>query len=301
MPRYLVTGGAGFIGSHIVKKLLKFSKVVIIDNLTTGSNMHEGAEFIHGDVTDPAVYAKVGQVDGIFHLAAMSKVLPSLGDPNMVDFCTHQNVNGTIQVLKFAASFDPPVKVVYSASSTYYGNSPVPNTETQLPDCQSPYALSKYVGELYCGLFSRLFNVPTVRLRYFMVFGPGEPSTGAYAVVSGIFKQNKKENKPLCIHGDGSQTRDFVHVEDIAEANIRAMQSSLTDNTINVGTGKMTSIKELADIVSDNQVFTEGRSHDLKHTLADCTELKRLLDWIPEKTIQSSLKEGSGSDESYSL
>ena len=192
--RYLVTGGAGFIGSTLVNKLKKNNEVVVIDNLTTGTNVPEGVEFIQGDVTDSSVYAKVGKVDGIFHLAAMSKVLPSLGDPSMVDFCTHQNVMGTIQVLKFAASFEPPVKVVYSASSTYYGNNPVPNVETQLPDCQSPYALSKYVGELYCQLFSRLYNVPTVRLRYFMVFGPGEPSEGPYAVVTGIFRKNKNEN-----------------------------------------------------------------------------------------------------------
>jgi nucleoside-diphosphate-sugar epimerase len=290
MVRYLVTGGAGFIGTHLVNKLLKFSNVVILDNLSTGCNINEKAEFIEGDIADNSVYEKIGKVDGIFHLAAMSKVLPSLGDPNMIDFCNKNNVNGTINVLKFASSFTPPIKVVYSASSTCYGMNDIPNRELQLPDCQSPYALTKYIGELYCALFSRLFNVPTVRLRYFMVFGPGEPSTGSYAIVTGIFNKNKNENKPLCIHGDGSQTRDFVHVDDVAEANVRAMKSNLEDNTLNVGTGTMTSIKELADIISKNQIFTEPRMHDLKHTLADCTEIERLLGWKPTISIKEYVR-----------
>ena len=289
MSRYLVTGGAGFIGSRLVVKLLKFSNVVVLDNLSTGSIINEDAEFIHGDITDAEVYSKIGKVDGIFHMAAMSKVLPSLGDPKMVDFCNYNNVNGTINVLKFAASFTPPIKVIYSASSTCYGLNDIPNVETQLPDCQSPYALSKYIGELYCGLFSRLYQVPTVRLRYFMVFGPGEPSTGSYAIVTGIFNKNKKENKPLCIHGDGSQTRDFVHVDDVAEANVRAMESDLDNNTIYVGTGEMTSIKELADMISDNQVFANSRKNDLKHTQADCSEIERLLNWKPRISIKNIL------------
>jgi hypothetical protein len=122
-----------------------------------------------------------------------------------------------------------------------------------------------------------------------MVFGPGEPSTGSYAIVTGIFNKNKKENKPLCIHGDGSQTRDFVHVDDVAEADIRAMQSDLENNTINVGTGEMTSIKELADMISNNQIFTEPRKNDLKHTQADCSEIERLLNWKPSLSIKNNL------------
>lgn len=283
--RYLVTGGAGFIGSTLVNQLKNIADVVVIDNLSTGSNIPRDVEFINGDINDQRVYDKVGKVDGIFHLAAMSKVLPSIGDPTMVDFCTTQNVLGTIRVLQFAASHNPPVKVVYSASSTCYGNNSIPNTETQLPDCQTPYALTKYIGELYCELFSRLYDVPTIRLRYFMVFGEGEPSDGPYAVVSGIFKKNKENNLPLYIHGDGSQRRDFVNVNDVAEANIRAMQSDLINETINIGTGVSTSIKELADSISKNQVFTSGRKYDLKHTLADCDKLVRLLNWKPSIKI----------------
>jgi nucleoside-diphosphate-sugar epimerase len=288
--RYLVTGGAGFIGSTLVNRLSKTHEVIVVDNLSTGNidyvSMNSNVTFIQGDVTDSSVFEKVGKVDGIFHLAAMSKVLPSLGDPKMIDFCTHQNVNGTIQVLKFALSHEPPVKVVYSASSTCYGMNPVPQHEGQLPDCQTPYALSKYCGELYCEMYSRLYNVPTIRLRYFMVFGPNEPATGSYAIVSGIFLKRKRENLPLLIHGDGSQTRDFVHVEDVCTANILAMESDLYNETMNVGTGRRLSIKDLANSISDNQVHTEKRQVDLEATESDNSKLQRLLNWTPQMKIE---------------
>jgi nucleoside-diphosphate-sugar epimerase len=289
--KYLVTGGAGFIGSTLVKKLLSSGhEVVVVDNLSTG-NILPGKEatFIKGDVTDYEFLKTLPRVDGIFHLAAMSKVLPSLEDPAMVDFCATQNSNGTLNVLKLAASYDPKIKVIYSASSTYYGLNDIPQHELQLHDCQTPYALTKYMGELWCELFSRLYDVPTVRLRYFMVFGPNEPSTGSYAIVTGIFKKRAEADLPLEIHGDGSQTRDFVHVEDVAEANIRAMETPITDETINVGTGTQVSIKELADLISETQVFTPKRKVDLKATLCDTTKIERLLNWKPTRDIKSSI------------
>jgi nucleoside-diphosphate-sugar epimerase len=256
--------------------------------------MNSNVTFIEGNINDSSVFDSIGYVDGIFHLAAMSKVAPSLGDPSMVDFCTEQNVKGTIKVLQWAATFSPPVKVVYSASSTYYGLNPIPQHEGQLPDCQTPYALSKYVGELYCEMFSRLYSVPTVRLRYFMVFGPNEPSEGPYAIVSGIFLKRKSEGLPLFIHGDGSQTRDFVHVDDVAQGNILAMNSSLTNETINLGTGTQVSIKELATMISTNHIHTEPRSVVLKATLCDTTRLQSLLGWIPQKNIKSFVTGVSG-------
>jgi nucleoside-diphosphate-sugar epimerase len=288
---YLVTGGCGFIGSNLVNFLIDNKhEVIVIDNLSTGNIINKNVTLIEGDITDYNVFKKLNyKFNGIFHLAAMSKVLPSLENKEMIEFCANNNIIGTINVLKYASSFDPPLKVIYSASSTCYGDNEIPNTENQLPDCQTPYALSKYVGELYCNLFSKLYKVPTIRLRYFMVFGPGEPSNGSYAVVTGIFKKNKLENKPLIIHGDGKQTRDFVHVNDIAEANLKAMESEYINETINVGTGQMVSIKELADLISENQIHTEPRKHDLKNTLADCSKILKLFKWKPTITIQSSL------------
>jgi len=295
--RYLVTGGCGFIGSNLVKKLSENNNVIILDNLTTGSlnNLdykydNINIQLFNGDILDNTILKKIGYVDGIFHMAAMSKVLPSLENKEMIDFCVNQNINGTINILKYAASFKNPIKVIYSASSTYYGNNPIPHVETQLPNCQTPYAVSKYCGELYCELFSSLYNVPTVRLRYFMVYGKNEPNEGSYAVVSGIFLKNKKDNLPLNIHGDGSQTRDFVSVDDVVKANILAMTSSITNETINVGTGKMNSIKELADLISDKQIHSQKRVVDLNETLCDTTKLESLLNWKPTNNITDYIK-----------
>ena len=293
--RYLVTGGAGFIGSNLVNILSKDNNIVVIDNLCTGNSdyisMNNNIHFINGNVLDNNKLLLAGYVDGIFHFAAMSKVLPSLENKDMVDFCVQQNVLGTISVLKYASSYKNPIKVVYSASSTYYGLNPIPNVETQSPDCQTPYALSKYCGELYCELFYKLYNVPTVRLKYFMVYGHNEPSEGSYAIVTGIFLKRKRENLPLIIHGDGSQTRDFVHVDDVCKANILAMNNSdLVNDTINVGTGEMVSIKELADLISPNQIHIEKRKVDLQHTLCDTTKLFEKLNWIPDKKIKDYIK-----------
>jgi nucleoside-diphosphate-sugar epimerase len=286
--RYLVTGGCGFIGSTLVKMLAVDHNVVVLDNMSTGSIVPASSvHFVRGDILDGEALMRTGWTNGIFHMAAMSKVLPSLGDPAMVDFCNRQNIDGTVSVLRYSAAFKVPIKVVYSASSTYYGMNSIPNVETQLPDCQTPYALSKYCGELQCKMFSELYAVPTVRLRYFMVFGPNEPNTGPYAVVSGIFIKNKKEGKPLTIHGDGKQTRDFVHVEDICQANILAMNNdSLINETFNVGTGTMISIQELADMISSDQIHTEPRKVDLRATLCDTTKMERLLGWKPTKLIR---------------
>jgi nucleoside-diphosphate-sugar epimerase len=294
--RYLITGGAGFIGSTLVNRLSQENSIVVIDNLITGDmnfiKMNDNITFINGNVLDYDQLFLTGYIDGIFHFAAMSKVLPSLEDPNMVDFCLQQNVLGTNNILKYASSFKKPIKIIYSASSTCYGLNPIPNNENQLPDCQTPYALSKYHGESLCKLYSDLYHVPTVRLRYFMVYGPNEPNTGSYAVVTGIFLKRKKESLPLQIHGDGLQTRDFVHVDDICTANILAMNNeNVINETINVGTGTMISIKELADFISPEQIHTESRKVDLKHTLCDITKLREKLNWVPEKNIKDYIME----------
>jgi nucleoside-diphosphate-sugar epimerase len=292
--RYLVTGGAGFIGSNIVNKLANDNSVIVVDNLCTGNinyinkNMH--IQFIDANVLDTDKLYLVGYVDGIYHLAAMSKVLPSLDNKEMVNFCINQNVLGSVSILNYASSFTKPIKVIYSASSTSYGLNEIPNVETQQSDCQTPYALSKYCGELFCELYYKLYNVPNVRLKYFMVYGPNEPSEGSYAIVTGIFLKKYKEGNSLIIHGDGTQTRDFVHVDDVCHANIIAMNNdNLCNDTINIGTGEMISIKELADLISPNQIYSEARKIDLKHTLCDTTKCKEKLNWVPTKKIKDYL------------
>lgn len=292
MRCYLVTGGAGFIGSNLVEALLtRGCKVIVIDNLSTGAlanldGLLDKITFIEGSITDPNVFNRISDpIDGIFHLAAMSKVLPSLDDPSMIGFCQLHNVNGTLNVLDYARRYTPPIKVVYSSTCAIYGNNPAPNSEIQAPDCQSPYALSKYIAEQYCILYSRLYGVPTIRLRYFMVFGPREPDQGSYAVVSGIFFRRLLSGLPLLINGDGLQTRDFVHVHDVCLANILAMENRAYSETINVGTGRSTSIKALANLISCNQEHNSPRSSDMRESTADTTKLREVLHWVPESRI----------------
>jgi UDP-glucose 4-epimerase len=297
MDLVLVTGGAGFIGSHLVEALLARSyRVRVLDNLCQGerSNLPESAavEFVEGDVTDPAICRDVMKgVAGVFHLAAMSKVLPSLANPDMVAVCTHQNVLGTANVLRAALEHRAHIRrFIYSASSTYYGTNPPPHTEDQPHSCQTPYALTKYMGELYCELFTRLYGLPTIRLRYFMTYGPRQPSQGPYAVVTGVFLRQWQNRQPLTIFGDGSQTRDFIHVADVAEASVRAFESDVRDATINVGTGRSLAIRELADWISPEQVWLPKREPDIPHQQASTDRMRRLLGWEPKQDVSQYVK-----------
>jgi nucleoside-diphosphate-sugar epimerase len=270
--------------------------VRVLDNLSQGTlaNLESahGVEFTKADVTDLASCREAMRgVDGVFHLAAMSKVFPSLGDPDMIDFCIRQNVDGTLNVLKAALERKADIrKVVFSGSSTYYGANPPPHAETQLPGWQTPYAMSKYMGEMTCDLFTRLYGLPTIRLRYFMTYGPREPSTGPYRVVTGAFMKHWENNEPLPIMGDGLQTRDFIHVHDVAEGTIRAFESDVTDSTINIGTGRALTIRELADFFSPHRVQLPKREHDIPHQQADTTRMEHLLSWKPQIRLADYIK-----------
>jgi UDP-glucose 4-epimerase len=283
----LVTGGAGFIGSHVAETLINHGyKVTVVDNLSQGKEewVPLRADFVVGDVTDLDMMRKLcaGQ-DGVFHLAAMSRVLPSLGGgPSSALFSAEQNITGTLNVLTAAAEAGVK-RVVYSASSTYYGSTPVPHHEDGPSGLATPYAVSKYVGELYCRQFSMMYNLPTVCLRYFQVYGPRCPKTGPYAMVSSIFIDQAKEGQPLTIHGDGSQRRDFVHVYDVATANRLAFESDFIGDyeVLNVGRGESFSIQELADLISPDQVHIEARAFDMKETLADVGRCFHRLAWVP--------------------
>jgi nucleoside-diphosphate-sugar epimerase len=288
---FLVTGGAGFIGSHMTEFLLSMGyRVRVLDNLSQGRRewVPEAAEFLEGDIAVPGVCQRaVEGVDGIFHMAAMSKVAPSI---ERIEFCTEQNVLGT-QNLLVACRQAKIKKLVYSGSSTYYGLQPPPHREDLLPHCLNPYALSKYVGEQYCGLFTRLYGLPTISLRYFNVYGPRQPREGAYALVLGIFLDQFKKGQPLTIHGDGSQRRDFVHVRDVVAANIAAYNSDVQDTVLNVGTGTNYSIQELADMISNHQVYGPRRQGDAEITLADISRIKRLMGWTPQVRFEDGLAE----------
>ncbi|PXV95622.1 UDP-glucose 4-epimerase [Lachnotalea glycerini] len=287
----VVTGGAGFIGSHLSQKLLNLGYIVrIIDNLCQGNPDYipDGAEFYEGNVLDKDLLKKVFTgAKGVFHMAAMSKVAPSI---EKIEYCTEQNVLGTLNVLLMARECKVQ-KVVYSASSSYYGNRQAPQNEEMLPDPLNPYALSKYVGEQYCELYTVLYGLPTISLRYFNVYGRRQPSEGAYALVLGIFLKNLKEGKPLLIHGKGEQRRDFIHVSDIVEANIAAFKSEAKGMVLNVGSGKNISIQELADLISKDQIYEPRRAGDAEITLADISKTKAILNWVPKVSIEEGIQQ----------
>ena len=288
--RVLVTGGAGFIGSHLSQALCDNGyDVVILDNLSYGKKewIPTQAHFIEGDMInlDVCRQAMTG-VEGVFHCAAMSRAGPSLRNS---DICTQNNIVGTQHILE-AAREAQVKKIIYSGSSTYYGNQPVPHRELETPSqFLNFYALSKYVGEQYCLLFDEVFDLPCIVLRYFNVYGPRQPQQGAYALVMGIFLHQWFNNTALCIHGEGEQRRDFIHVNDVVAANIKAFESPVRHDIFNIGSGTTISIRELADKISPHQRYEARRSGDAEITLADITHAKNILKWAPTVTLDEGL------------
>lgn len=289
--RVLVTGGAGFIGSHQVEALLQRGyDVVAFDSLTMGKRdwVSPQAQFFEGDIRDLDSCRKaVKSCTGIFHLAAMSRSAASLDN---VDICTSNNIVGTQNVLT-AAREEGVRKVVYAGSSTYYGNRKPPHKEDMPPDFLNFYGLSKYVGEEYCRLFDKCYDVHCNVMRYFNVYGPRLSGEGAYALVMTIFLKQLRAGKPLTIHGEGLQSRDFIHVRDVARANILAFESPLHGRTYNVGSGTVVSVKELANMISTNQIHEDRRAGDAEITLADISRIKEELGWSPEISFEEGMKE----------
>jgi nucleoside-diphosphate-sugar epimerase len=286
----LVSGGAGFIGSHLVEELIERGyRVRVLDNLSQGNRdwVPRQAEFCLGDVTNlkDAVDAARG-VDGIFHLAAMSRVQPSLDD---VSGCTNPNVIGTQNVL-MAARQAGVRRFLYAGSSTFYGRQDAPHRESMRPDFLNFYALTKYVGEEYSMLFDHSFGLSTAVVRYFNVYGPRQPETGAYALVIGIFLKRFALGLPLTIHGDGRQRRDFVHVRDVADATIRVFESNARAEVFNIGSGTNYSVKEIADMISPLQEHGPRRPGDAEDTLADVSRMRN-LGWKARIAFEEGLGE----------
>lgn len=290
MKKILVTGGAGFIGSHLCEGLLARGYAVrVLDSLVYGQREWVPApcEFIEGDIRDmDACTRAAAGIDAVLHCAAMSRSGPSQAQ---IEVCTGANITGTQNML--LAARDAGVKrFIYSGSSTYYGNRPPPHREDDPADILNIYGLTKRVGEQYTLLFDQDFNLPALVLRYFNVYGPRQPQTGAYALVLGIFLRRAAEGKVLEIHGDGSQRRDFVHVRDVVAANIAALESAARGMVFNVGSGTSLSVKELADMISPDQIHTEGRKGDSLATLADISKIKDALGWTPKSSFAEGLK-----------
>ncbi len=291
--KIVVTGGAGFIGSNIVDALIKNKyEVHVIDNLSNGKkeNINPKAIFHNVDICDLKKIKPIFKgAKYVFHEAALPRVQFSIEHPIEAH---DANINGTLNVLLSAK--DAGVKrVIYAASSSAYGDqSKLPLIETMSANPKSPYGLQKYVGELYCKLFSQVYGLETVSLRYFNVYGPRNSSEGAYALVIAKFFKLLKEGKPLTITGDGTQTRDYTSVHDIVRANLLAMTSKKVGRgeVLNIGAGRNFSVNQVAKLISGKIVHIAPRlePHD---TLASHALAKKLLGWTPEVKLEEGIEE----------
>ena len=296
MGKILVTGGAGFIGSNLVDRLIfDGHEVTVIDN--ESSLVHENFYWnpdcrnVKVDIREFAQIEKhFKDIDFVFHLAAQSRIQPSIHSP-LETIST--NVMGTANVLE-AARIHNIKRVVYSTTSSYYGlKNSTPNVETQLEDCLNPYSLSKVTGDKLCKIYSELYKLETVSLRYFCVYGKNEPLKGEFAPVIGLFLRQFQEGNPLTIIGDGQQIRDFTHIEDVVEANILAMESLRegTGEVYNVGSGKSLSILEIAKSISENIVFTPPRPAEAQASMADTAKIKSHYGWSPKMSLRNYIQE----------
>ena len=300
MSRYLVTGGAGFIGSNIVDALVgRGDEVVVLDDLTTGfrENVNRAAELVEGDVADADLVAKaVAGCDAVFHQAAHRAVFRSVEHPLATD---RANVGGSLAVL--VAARDAGVRrVVYASSSSVYGGADqLPTSETAPTEPRSPYAVTKLTGEHYCRVFTELFGLETVALRYFNVYGPRQRPESMYAAVIPLFVDALGDRRPAEVHGDGLQTRDFTFVDDVVAANLRAATApaeACAGRAYNIAGGQAYSLLDLLGIlegilgVSAERVHTDPRPGDVRHTRADISAAAADLGHRPAVDFEEGLR-----------
>jgi UDP-glucose 4-epimerase len=302
MAWYLVTGGAGFIGSHLVEALVAAdARIRVLDNLSTGDlanleSVSDRIEFIEGDITDPdTVRQAMHGVEVVFHQAALASVPRSVANP----LATHRAcVDGTLNIL--LAARDAGVRrVVYAASSSAYGNSPLlPKSEHHPTAPLSPYAVAKLAGEHYCAAFSEVYRLETVRLRYFNVFGPKQSPSSPYAAVIPLFIQALASGKRPVLHGDGTQSRDFTYVADVVQANLLAAKAAnVSGRVYNIACGRQTTLLDLIahlNALLGTQIvptFTPSRPGDVKHSLADIHRARGELGYEPTTDVASGLRQ----------
>lgn len=296
MKKAIVTGGAGFIGSHLVDKLLEDNhSVIVIDNISTGNldniSQHKDDNnftFIKEDVSDlDKIKPHFKGVDVVFHLAALADIVPSIVNP--VNYYK-SNVAGTMSVVE-ASRLAKVKKLVYAASSSCYGIPTVyPTPEEAQINPQYPYALTKYLGEQIVLHWGKVYKLPVISLRLFNVYGPRSRASGTYGAVFGVFLAQKLNNKPFTVVGDGNQARDFIYVSDVAEAFFAAAQSHHSQEVMNVGSGGTYSINRLVKLLCGDVAYIPKRPGEPDCTLADIAKIKRMLKWIPKITFEEGVK-----------
>ncbi|MDP7675249.1 MAG: SDR family oxidoreductase [Dehalococcoidia bacterium] len=290
----LITGGAGFIGSHLVDALLEQDcDVIVLDNFSTGrpqnlDHVKEKIQIIECDLSQPGKWQKLfDDVDYVFHLAALADIVPSIENP---DNYYQANVNGTFNVLE-ACRKHGVKKIVYSASSSCYGiPDNYPTKENAEIRSQYPYALTKYIGEQIVMHWCQVYDLPAISLRFFNVYGPRSRTSGTYGAVFGVFLAQKLAGQPFTVVGDGTQTRDFTFVTDVVDAIIAAAESDVSNEIINIGSDNTYSVNRLVELLAGNAVYIPKRPGEPDCTWADIAKAKQLLHWQPI----ISLEEGVG-------
>jgi nucleoside-diphosphate-sugar epimerase len=300
MASYLITGGAGFIGSHLTEELARRGhRVRVADSLITGKRRNlehiPGVEFLEGDLAEPSFATRaVHGMDYVLHQAAIPSVPRSVADPITSN---RANIDASLNVL--VAARDAGVKrVVYAGSSSAYGNTAtLPKHENMPAQPLSPYALQKYVAEQYCQMFTRLYGLETVTIRYFNVFGPRQDPGSPYSGVISLFATALLKGRQPTIYGDGDQTRDFTYVANVVDGVLRACEATdAAGEVINVATGGRISLNQLLDVMNVivgtdlRPIYKETRAGDVKHSQADISKAQRILGYTPLVTLEDGLR-----------
>jgi len=293
--RSVVTGGAGFIGSNLVDHLVRIDhKVIVLDNFVSGKKANlahhkkKDVKIIRVDISKSKNLDKYfKKVDYVFHLAGLAEIIPSIKNPKKY---FNTNVLGTLKVVE-AAKRAGVKKLIYAASSSCYGSPKnLPTSEKEKIDIKHPYGLTKFLGEKLVLKYATNFNMPNISFRFFNVYGPRLNMSGQYSAVFGNFLRQKRSNKPLTIVGDGKQTRDFIHVDDLTNAFIKVAKSRLVNKIYNLGSGKEISINKIANLFGGKKTFIPKRPREPQRSLANISKIKKDINWKPTITIQEGIK-----------
>jgi len=294
MIKYIITGGAGFIGSHLVQALVKKNKkVVVLDNLSTGrldniKKYRNNIKFLKCDISKKGKWInEFNSKCYVFHLAALADIVPSIQDPKKY---FQSNVKGTLNILE-ACKNTKVIKFIYSASSSCYGiPKKYPTKENDKINPMYPYALTKKIAEDLIVHWSNVYKIPFISLRLFNVYGTRSRTSGTYGAMFGVFLAQKLSNKPFTIVGSGKQTRDFTYVSDVIEALLKASKSKLKNEILNVGSGRTVSILKIVKLLRGNKVYIKKRPGEPDCTFADISKIKKKLNWRPRIKIDSGIK-----------